>query len=178
MEELVIETLGSGWSMGWTGTAYQEANTGNAAVIAIAFGLFMVFLILAAQSESWTLPLSVLTAVPFAFLGGVALRGLNLGIYVEVGILVVVGLAANNPILIVEFAELQRQEQNLSIREAAEQRFRPIVMTSLAFIFGTLPLAIASGASGVSSHQIGTTVAMACYRSRCWQASSYHRSTR
>nr|WP_218925858.1 efflux RND transporter permease subunit [Marinobacter sp. LV10R520-4] len=167
MDEVVTETLGSGWTMGWTGTAYQEANTGNAAVIAIAFGLFMVFLILSAQYESWTLPLSVLTAVPFAFLGavgGVALRGFNLGIYVEVGMLVVVGLAAKNAILIVEFAELQRHEQNLSVREAAEhaaeQRFRPIVMTSLAFVFGTLPLAIAGGASGASSNQIGTTVVM------------------
>lgn len=167
MEEVVSETLGSGWTMGWTGTAYQEANTGNAAVIAIAFGLLMVFLILSAQYESWALPLSVMTAVPFAFIGaigGVALRGLNLGVYVEVGMLVVVGLAAKNAILIVEFAELQRREQNMSIREAAEhaaeQRFRPIVMTSLAFIFGTLPLAIASGASSASSHQIGTTVAM------------------
>nr|WP_298410438.1 multidrug efflux RND transporter permease subunit [uncultured Halomonas sp.] len=167
MEEVVKETLGEGWSMGWTGTAYQEVNTGNAATIAIVFGLLMVFLILAAQYESWSLPLAVLTAVPFAFLGaiaGVALRGLNIGVYVEVGMLVVVGLAAKNAILIVEFAELQRKEQGLSITEAAsnaaEQRFRPIVMTSLAFIFGTLPLALASGASSGSSHEIGTTVAV------------------
>lgn len=167
MEEVVSETLGDGWSMGWTGTAYQEINTGNAATIAIAFGLLMVFLILAAQYESWSLPLAVLTAVPFAFLGaigGIALRGLNVGVYVEVGMLVVVGLAAKNAILIVEFAELQRKDEGMSIREAAvhaaEQRFRPIVMTSLAFIFGTLPLALASGASSGSSHEIGTTVAV------------------
>ncbi|EPC02615.1 transporter [Litchfieldella anticariensis FP35 = DSM 16096] len=167
MEEVVNETLGSGWGMGWTGTSYQEVSTGNAATIAIVFGIVMIFLILAAQYESWSLPLAVVTAVPFAFLGaigGVVLRGLDSSVYVEVGMLVVVGLAAKNAILIVEFAELQRREMGKSIREAAviasELRFRPIVMTSLAFIFGTLPLALATGASDTSSHHIGTTVAM------------------
>ncbi|MBB3191481.1 efflux RND transporter permease subunit [Halomonas cerina] len=167
MEEIVQDTLGSGWGMGWTGTAYQESEAGNAATLAIVFGLLMVFLILAAQYESWSLPLAVLTATPFAFLGGIGgivLRGLDTSVYVEIGMLVVVGLAAKNAILIVEFAELQRKEQGKSIREAAitaaELRFRPIVMTSLAFIFGTLPLALASGASDVSSHHIGTTVAV------------------
>ncbi|MCE8032562.1 efflux RND transporter permease subunit [Billgrantia tianxiuensis] len=167
MEEIVEETLGGGWGMGWTGTAYQESQLGNTATLAIVFGILMVFLILAAQYESWSLPLAVLTATPFAFLGGIGgivLRGLDTSVYVEIGMLVVVGLAAKNAILIVEFAELQRKEQGKSIREAAitaaELRFRPIVMTSLAFIFGTLPLALASGASDVSSHHIGTTVAV------------------
>ncbi|MBF8222426.1 efflux RND transporter permease subunit [Halomonas sp. 328] len=167
MEEVVSETLGSGWGMGWTGTAYQESQLGNTAVLAIVFGILMVFLILAAQYESWSLPLAVLTATPFAFLGGIGgivLRGLDTSVYVEIGMLVVVGLAAKNAILIVEFAELQRKELGKTIREAAviaaELRFRPIVMTSLAFIFGTLPLALATGASDVSSHHIGTTVAV------------------
>ncbi len=167
MEEIVEETLGDGWGMGWTGTAYQESELGNTALLAIVFGILMVFLILAAQYESWSLPLAVLTATPFAFLGGIGgivLRGLDTSVYVEIGMLVVVGLAAKNAILIVEFAELQRREQGKSIREAAitaaRLRFRPIVMTSLAFIFGTLPLALASGASDVSSHHIGTTVAV------------------
>ncbi|NIC07516.1 efflux RND transporter permease subunit [Billgrantia bachuensis] len=167
MEEIVEETLGGGWGMGWTGTAYQESQLGNTATLAIVFGILMVFLILAAQYESWSLPLAVLTATPFAFLGGIGgivLRGLDTSVYVEIGMLVVVGLAAKNAILIVEFAELQRKEQGKSIHEAAitaaELRFRPIVMTSLAFIFGTLPLALASGASDVSSHHIGTTVAV------------------
>ncbi|TFH86450.1 efflux RND transporter permease subunit [Billgrantia azerbaijanica] len=167
MEAIVEDTLGSGWGMGWTGTAYQESQLGNTATLAIVFGLLMVFLILAAQYESWSLPLAVLTATPFAFLGGIGgivLRGLDTSVYVEIGMLVVVGLAAKNAILIVEFAELQRKEQGQSIREAAitaaRLRFRPIVMTSLAFIFGTLPLALASGASDVSSHHIGTTVAL------------------
>jgi HAE1 family hydrophobic/amphiphilic exporter-1/multidrug efflux pump len=167
MEEVVQETLGDNWGMGWTGTAYQESNLGNTATLAIVFGILMVFLILAAQYEIWSLPLAVLTATPFAFLGGIAgivLRGLDTSVYVQIGMLVVVGLAAKNAILIVEFAELQRKEQGKTIREAAitaaELRFRPIVMTSLAFIFGTLPLALATGASDVSSHHIGTTVAM------------------
>ncbi|SEL84777.1 efflux RND transporter permease subunit [Halomonas daqiaonensis] len=167
MEEIVQETLGENWGMGWTGTAYQETQMGNTATLAIVFGLLMVFLILAAQYESWSLPLAVLTATPFAFLGGIGgivLRGLDTSVYVEIGMLVVVGLAAKNAILIVEFAELQRKEQGQSIREAAisaaQLRFRPIVMTSLAFIFGTLPLALATGASATSSHHIGTTVAV------------------
>lgn len=167
MEEVVRDTLGNEWGMGWTGTAYQESELGNTAAMAIIFGLIMVFLILAAQYESWSLPLAVLTATPFAFLGsigGIVLRGLDTSVYVEIGILVVVGLAAKNAILIVEFAELQRKELGKTIREAAvsaaELRFRPIVMTSLAFIFGTLPLALATGASDVSSHHIGTTVAV------------------
>jgi HAE1 family hydrophobic/amphiphilic exporter-1/multidrug efflux pump len=113
------------------------------------------------------LPLAVLTATPFALfggIGGVALRGLEMSAYVEIGMLVVVGLAAKNAILIVEFAELQRKEYGKSIHEAAiiaaELRFRPIVMTSLAFILGTLPLALATGASDTSSHHIGTTVSV------------------
>ncbi|MEQ5801559.1 efflux RND transporter permease subunit [Halomonas sp. H10-9-1] len=165
MEKIVEEELGGNWGMGWTGTAYQESKVGSTASLAIIFGLLMVFLILAAQYESWSLPLAVLTATPFAFLGsigGIALRGLDTSVYVEIGMLVVVGLAAKNAILIVEFAELQRKELGKTIREAAisaaELRFRPIVMTSVAFIFGTLPLALATGASDVSSHHIGTTV--------------------
>ncbi|QFU00892.1 Efflux pump membrane transporter BepE [Halomonas sp. THAF5a] len=167
MEQIVDEELGDGWGMGWTGTAYQESEAGSAATLAIVFGLLMVFLILAAQYESWSLPLAVLTATPFAFLGGIggiALRSLDTSVYVQIGMLVVVGLAAKNAILIVEFAELQRREMGKTIREAAitaaELRFRPIVMTSLAFIFGTLPLAMATGASDTSSQHIGTTVAM------------------
>ncbi|MBS9404500.1 efflux RND transporter permease subunit [Halomonas sp. TRM85114] len=167
MDSVVQDTLGDGWGMGWTGTAYQESQMGSTATLAIVFGLIMVFLILAAQYESWSLPLAVLTATPFAFLGGISgivMRGLDTSVYVQIGMLVVVGLAAKNAILIVEFAELQRKEQGKSIREAAitaaELRFRPIVMTSLAFIFGTLPLALATGASATSSHHIGTTVAV------------------
>lgn len=167
MQQVVQEQLGKDWGMGWTGTAYQETNMGSAASLAIVFGILMVFLILAAQYESWSLPLAVLTATPFAFfgaIGGIALRGLDTSVYVQIGTLVVIGLAAKNAILIVEFAEVQRRELGKSIQEAAvhaaELRFRPIVMTSFAFILGTLPLAIATGASDTSSHHIGTAVSI------------------
>ncbi|GAA0786834.1 efflux RND transporter permease subunit [Marinobacterium sediminicola] len=167
MEEVVQQTLGDDWGMGWTGTAYQETTLGNTASLAVGFGILMMFLILAAQYESWSLPLAVLTATPFAFFGaisGIMMRGLEVSVYVEIGVLVVVGLAAKNAILIVEFAELQRREMGKSIREAAvtaaKLRFRPIVMTSLAFILGTLPLALATGASDTSSHHIGTAVSV------------------
>ncbi|SIQ68051.1 efflux RND transporter permease subunit [Marinobacterium stanieri] len=167
MEEVVQETLGDNWGMGWTGTAYQETTVGNTAALAVGFGILMMFLILAAQYESWSLPLAVLTATPFAFfgaVGGIMMRSLDVSVYVEIGLLVVVGLAAKNAILIVEFAELQRRELGKSIQEAAitaaELRFRPIVMTSLAFILGTIPLALATGASDTSSHHIGTAVSV------------------
>jgi len=167
MEEVVQQTLGDNWGMGWTGTAYQETTVGNTASLAVGFGILMMFLILAAQYESWSLPLAVLTATPFAFfgaVGGIMMRSLEVSVYVEIGVLVVVGLAAKNAILIVEFAELQRREFGKSIREAAviaaELRFRPIIMTSLAFILGTIPLALATGASDTSSHHIGTAVSV------------------
>ena len=165
MNEVVRDTLGRDWGMSWTDTSYQETHAGSAAALAIVFGLVMVFLILAAQYESWAMPLAVMTSVPFAFLGAVLavwMRGLEVSVYVQIGFLVVVGLAAKNAIMIVEFAELVRKERGLSIREAAIEaahlRFRPIIMTSLAFIFGTLPLMLASGAGDTNSHHIGTTV--------------------
>lgn len=165
MNAVVQDTLGRDWGMSWTDTSYQETHAGSAASLAIVFGLVMVFLILAAQYESWAMPLAVMTSVPFAFLGAVLavwLRGLEVSVYVQIGFLVVVGLAAKNAIMIVEFAELVRKERGLSIREAAIEaahlRFRPIIMTSLAFIFGTLPLMFASGAGDTNSHHIGTTV--------------------
>lgn len=164
IEQIISDELGTGYAMGWTGEAYQQQNVGSAATIAIIFGIVMVFLILAAQYESWTLPLAVVASVPFAFLGAalaVWLRQFDTSVYLQIGLLVVSGLAAKNAILIVEFAQQKRRE-GLSIveaaRYAAEQRFRPIVMTSLAFIGGTLPLAIASGASAASRHHIGTPV--------------------
>ncbi|WP_322529030.1 multidrug efflux RND transporter permease subunit [Salinicola sp. LHM] len=165
MQEVVSSTLGSDYGMGWSGEAYQQVNVGTAATLALSFGVVMMFLILAAQYESWTLPLAVVSAVPFAFVGAILavyLAGLSTSVYLQVGLLVVVGLAAKNAILIVEFAEQQRKHAGLSVVDAAKvaarQRFRPIVMTSLAFIGGTLPLALASGASAASRNQIGTPV--------------------
>lgn len=124
----------------------------------------MVFLILAAQYERWSLPLAVVTAVPFALFGAIVaiwLRGIENDIYFQIGLVTLIGLAAKNAILIVEFAA-QRHREGLSVSdaalEAARLRFRPIVMTSLAFILGVLPLAISTGAGSVSRHSIGTGV--------------------
>jgi multidrug efflux pump subunit AcrB len=137
------------------------AGTGS---LGFAFGLVMVFLILAAQYERWSLPLAVLTAVPFAVLGALVaiwLRGLDNDVYFQIGLVTLIGLAAKNAILIVEFAS-QRHQQGLSVydaaMEAARLRFRPIVMTSLAFILGVLPLATSTGAGSASRHSIGTGV--------------------
>ncbi len=124
----------------------------------------MVFLVLAAQYERWTLPFAVILAVPFAVLGAllaVYLRGLQNDIYFQIGLVTLVGLGSKNAILIVEFAQLKVQE-GMSVFDAAVEgarlRFRPIVMTSLAFILGVLPLAISSGAGAGSRHSIGTGV--------------------
>jgi multidrug efflux pump len=123
-----------------------------------------VFLILAAQYERWSLPLAVLTAVPFAVLGALIAiwwRGLENDVYFQIGLVTLIGLAAKNAILIVEFAA-QRHRQGLSVYDAAitaaRLRFRPIIMTSLAFILGVLPLAISTGAGSASRHSIGTGV--------------------
>ncbi len=164
VEEVAAQALSTDYSVGWVGPAYQEKRVGGAAAIAFIFGIIMVFLILAAQYGRWLLPLSVLMAVPFAVFGAVlaiTLRGINNDVYFQVGLLTLIGLGAKNAILIVEFAVLQRKEgQSLmqAASEAAHLRFRPIVMTSLAFILGCLPLAISSGAGSASRHSIGTGV--------------------
>ncbi len=164
MQTVTDEAIGEDFDLAWVGSAYQQQRTGATAQIAFVFGVIMVFLILAAQYERWTLPLAVVTAVPFALFGAllaVWLRGLTNGVYFQVGLLVLIGLAAKNAILIVEFAVLQRAE-GLGIREAALEaaklRFRPIVMTSLAFILGCVPLALSTGAGAASRHSIGTGV--------------------
>ena len=124
----------------------------------------MVFLILAAQYERWTLPIAVVTAVPFGVFGAVLatwMRGLNNDVYFQVGLLTLIGLAAKNAILIIEFAVIQRKEGRsiaTAAMDAARLRFRPIVMTSLAFILGCVPLAISTGAGAASRHSIGTGV--------------------
>jgi len=164
MREVASEALPDGYQIAWTGSAYQEIATGGTGGQALIFGLIMVFLILAAQYERWSLPLAVVLAVPFALFGALVaiwLRGLNNDIYFQIGLVTLIGLASKNAILIVEFAVLKRRE-GLSAMEAAAEgarlRFRPIVMTSLAFILGCVPLAMSTGAGAASRHSIGTGV--------------------
>jgi multidrug efflux pump subunit AcrB len=165
MEELAAKTLPENYRLAWSGQSYQEkTSTQNTAGI---FGLavLMVFLILAAQYERLTLPFAVILAVPFAVFGAfvaVWARGLYDDLYLQIGLVTLVGLAAKNAILIVEFAAHIHREQGKSLYdsavEAAHLRFRPIVMTSLAFILGVLPLAVSTGAGAASRHSIGTGV--------------------
>ena len=164
MEEAAGESLPEDYTLAWTGSAYQEKQTGTETTIAFALGIIMVFLILAAQYEKWSLPLAVVLAVPFALFGAflaVMLRGLSNDLYFQVALVTLIGLAAKNAILIVEFAIMQH-EGGMSIVEAAASaahlRFRPIVMTSLAFILGCLPLALSVGAGAASRHSIGTGI--------------------
>ncbi len=154
--------LGVGY--GFSGQSYQESTAGGQAAVIFALGLLMVFLVLAAQYESWSIPFAVLFGIPFGAFGaflGVWLRGMSSDVYFQIGLLVVVGLAAKNAILIVEFAS-QLRDQGRSIHDAtvqaARERFRPILMTSFAFILGVVPLLIASGAGAESRHSIGTGV--------------------
>ncbi|RFA28987.1 hydrophobe/amphiphile efflux-1 family RND transporter [Alkalilimnicola ehrlichii] len=150
--------------LGWIGEAYQLDAAAGAGTAAFALGLLMVFLILAAQYERWTLPLAVASAVPFAVLGAAlfsVLRGFPNDIYFQVGLLLLIGLAAKNAILIVEFAA-QNRATGLSSQEAArtaaKQRFRAIMMTALTFIIGSLPLLFATGAGAASRQELGTVV--------------------
>jgi multidrug efflux pump len=164
MEEVAREVLPQGYTFAWSGLAFEEKKSGGTSMLAFVFGLIIVFLVLAAQYESWTLPGSVMMAVPFGVLGALTanwMRGLENDVYFQIGLLVLIGLGAKNAILRVSFAvELRRQ--GLSIMEATieagEQRLRPIIMTSLAFAFGVLPLAIAMGAGANARHSIGTGI--------------------
>ncbi len=156
--------LPAGYGFEWSGASYQQVKAGNQTPIILAFGLLVVFLVLAAQYEQWGLPLAVILAVPFGALGAlvaVYLRGTDNDIYFQIGLLTLVGLSAKNAILIVEFCiDLRRQGKGLveSAVEAAKLRFRPIIMTSLAFILGVVPLVISSGAGAAGRHSIGTGV--------------------
>ena len=164
MEEVARTALPDGYTLEWTGTSYQEKESGGASSIVFFVGVIMVFLVLAAQYEKWSLPFAVILAVPFAVFGAllaVFLRGQENDLYFQIGLVTLVGLASKNAILIVEFAQLKVQE-GWSLADAAVEgarlRFRPIVMTSLAFILGVLPLAIGGGAGAASRHSIGTGV--------------------
>ena len=164
LSEIASKTLPAGYDIEWSGASYQEVKAGNQAPYVIMFGLVVVFLVLAAQYEKWSLPFAVLLAVPFGVFGAVLavyLRGLERDIYFQIGLLTLVGLAAKNAILIVEFCSALHSEGMGVVEaalEAARLRLRPIVMTSLAFILGVLPLVFSHGAGAAGRHSIGTGV--------------------
>jgi len=164
MEALAEEVLPEGMGYEWSGTSYQEIKAGNMAPLIFALSIVFVFLFLAALYESWAMPFMVMLAVPLALLGAMLaqyFRGLTNDVYCQIGLVMLIGLASKNAILIVEFAK-QRREDGLSVIEAAMQaamiRLRPILMTAFAFILGVFPLVIASGAGAQSRHSLGTAV--------------------
>jgi len=164
VEELALDALPPDFGIAWTGTAYEEKKSGGTSAQVLALGIVFVFLILAAQYERWSLPAAVLLAVPFGFLGALTavwLRGMPNDVYFQIGLVTLIGLASKNAILIVEFAAQQRERGLSAIEAAAEAarlRFRPILMTSFAFILGVLPLAISTGAGAAARRSMGTGV--------------------
>ena len=153
-----------GYALDWSGISYQESRVGNKSVLAFAFGLLMVFLVLAAQYESWTVPFAVILAVPFGVFGALSavwVRGMTNDIYFQIGLVTLIGLSAKNAILLVDFAN-HRYHAGMSAAdaaiEAAKLRFRPIIMTSMAFIMGVVPLVAATGAGAAGRRSIGTGV--------------------
>jgi HAE1 family hydrophobic/amphiphilic exporter-1 len=165
MERLARETLPQGMSYQWTELAFQERATGNTAVYIFALSVLFVFLVLSAQYESWSLPLAIILIVPMAVLSalaGVMMRGMDNNILTQIGLVVLVGLAAKNAILIVEFAREAEQRDGLdpiaAVVEACRLRLRPILMTALAFILGVVPLVIATGPGAEMRQALGTAV--------------------
>src|SRR5438445_8340832 len=164
VERIARQALPADFSFDWGGASYQEKKSGGTSVLALGLAVIMVFLILAAQYERWSLPLSVLLALPFGTFGALAavyLRGHTNDVYFQIGLVTLLGLAAKNAILIVQFAELKEREglsPAASALEAARLRFRPILMTSLAFIFGVMPLALSTGAGAGARRSVGTGV--------------------
>ncbi|MEA3544687.1 MAG: efflux RND transporter permease subunit, partial [Thermodesulfobacteriota bacterium] len=164
MEQIASQTLPDGYTYDWSGMSYQERKSSGQVVVLFALALLFAYLFLVAQYESWNIPFSIIISVPVATLGaltGLWLAGFSLSIYAQIGLVLLVGLASKNAILIVEFAQ-SRREDGLPLAEAAVDgariRFRPVLMTSFTFIFGLIPMVVATGAGAGSRKAIGTTV--------------------
>ena len=176
MEQIAQRTLPPGMGFEWSAMSYQEKLVGNQMYIVFALALLLVYLVLAGQYESWYAPISVVLAVPLSLIGPVAAlsalsgRGLSNNLYVQIGLVLLIALSAKNAILIVEFARELRAEGRAIVEsaiEAARARFRPILMTSFAFILGVLPLVLASGAGASARKSIGITVFSGMLASTC-----------
>ena len=165
MEQMARETLPPGFDFTWAGQSLEEIRAGSTALYLFALSILLVYLVLAAQYESWVLPFIILLGVPLAVFGALSaqfLRGFSNDVFCQIGLVMLVGLAAKNSILIVEFAEHLRQQGHSIVDaavEAARIRLRPILMTSFAFILGVMPLAYATGAGSAARNSVGTTVA-------------------
>ena len=165
MERIARETLPQGYDFAWAGLSLEETKSGNQAAYLFALSIVLVYLVLAAQYESWVLPFIILLGVPLAVFGALSaqlIRGFSNDVFCQVGLVMLIGLAAKNSILIVEFAEQLRSHGRSIVEsavEAARIRLRPILMTSFAFILGVLPLAYATGAGAGARNSVGTAVA-------------------
>jgi hydrophobic/amphiphilic exporter-1 (mainly G- bacteria), HAE1 family len=174
MDEIAASALPPGMSYGWTGVSYQEAALGNQSYWIFGLALLLVLMVLAGQYESWSAPLAVVIAVPLALLGTVAalmVAGVPNNIYTQIGLVLLIALSSKNAILIVEFARELRLREGQTIEQAAVEasrvRFRPILMTSIAFILGVLPLVFATGAGAAARRSIGITVFSGMLASTC-----------
>lgn len=164
MEELVESTLGKNYSYAWTGMAYQETQSGTTITFVFLFAIIMTLLVLAAQYESWTDPIAVILATPIAILGtvlGCIFMNQSISVYTQIGLILLIGMSAKNAILIVEYA-MDFRKSGKSISQSAHDagviRFRPIMMTALAFVFGVMPMMFATGAGANSRIDLGTAV--------------------
>ena len=164
-ENLAANTLPDGYRIEWTGMAYQEREAGNTAIYAYTLALVFVYLFLVAQYESWSIPIAIILVVPMAIGGAIAallLSGVALNLYAQIGVVLLIGMAAKNAILIVEFARHRREQGGddimVAAREAGRLRFRAVCMTAVSFILGIMPLVFATGAGAFGQRSLGITV--------------------
>jgi HAE1 family hydrophobic/amphiphilic exporter-1 len=174
LEQIAAQSLPPGTGSEWTAMSYQEKAVGNQLLYAFGLAILLVYLVLAGQYESWLAPISVILAVPLALLGPVIVLtalGLDNNLYTQIGVMLLIALAAKNAILIVEVARHARVHEGKSILQAALEgatsRFRPILMTSFAFILGVMPLVFATGAGANSRKSIGISVSSGMLASTC-----------